>query len=69
VTGLNNFEQIMSEAPLFQLRGIQVFRTEEFYTEVARLPWSAFPKHYQLNEWLITNYMVRENCMSFNSIE
>lgn len=62
VRGDNYFEdscKILSEPPLFQLRGMQILASSSFQKDIALQPWSAFPKHSnQSNEWLILNFTV-----------
>lgn len=50
--------KILSESPLFHLRGVQMIRTKNLCGNIATKSWSAYPKYPQDNEWLIINYMV-----------
>lgn len=40
------------------LRGVQVINPPEFATHIAMKSYSALPKHYDSNYWIILNYLV-----------
>lgn len=60
--------KVLSEEPLFFLRGIQMIRSNDesngskkggpLQTNIAHKSWSGYPKYSHDNEWLIVNYMI-----------
>jgi len=58
-TYLNDNEKISSEGKtLFMLRGVQVVSTPQFCYHIATQSFSALPKHYDTNYWIVLNYLV-----------
>jgi hypothetical protein len=53
--------KVPSDSALFQLRGVQMFKTPSLRSHIINEPWCAFHKHKPHEEWLILNYMVPGN--------